>query len=77
MMRLLIYSLCSGIAGGTQFQPVVENPPPPPYSNIPYISPYSGAQPLGPSASIDPKTGIFSGIAPTCNRHLCCRCLCG
>lgn len=60
----LVYSLCSGLTGGTQFDPVVENPGPPPYSTIPYSSPYSGSQPLGVQAKIDSKTGIFSGIAP-------------
>ena len=60
----LVYSLCSGFSGGTQFEPVVENPSAPPYSSIPYNSPYSGQEPLGPTASIDPKTGIFSGRAP-------------
>lgn len=60
----LVYSLCSGFTGGTQFEPTVENPPPPPYNTIPYTSPYNGAQPLGPNASIDRVTGIFSGKAP-------------
>jgi gliding motility-associated-like protein len=60
----LVYSLCSGITGGTQFEPVVENPAPPPYRSISYTPPYSGAQPLGANVSIDPVTGILSGIAP-------------
>jgi gliding motility-associated-like protein len=60
----LVYSLCSGLTGGNQFDPIVENPPPPPYQTIPYISPYSGSQPLGASVSIDPQTGILSGTAP-------------
>jgi PKD repeat protein len=60
----LAYSLCSGLTGGTQFDPVVTHPAPPPYAAIPYSGGYSGGQPLGPSATIDPKTGILSGIAP-------------
>ncbi|MEP6466103.1 MAG: T9SS type B sorting domain-containing protein [Parafilimonas sp.] len=61
----LVYSLCSGLTGGTAIDPVVENPGAPPYPTISYNSPYYGTQPLGNTASIDPKTGIFSGIAPT------------
>ncbi|MBV9961897.1 MAG: gliding motility-associated C-terminal domain-containing protein [Parafilimonas sp.] len=60
----LVYALCSGFTGGTQFDPVVETPTAPPYQTIPYNSPYSGSEPLGPNASIDSKTGILSGIAP-------------
>jgi gliding motility-associated-like protein len=63
----LVYSLCSGLTGGSQdpehTQP--KNPPPPPYQKIPYIYPYSGSQPMGASVSIDPKTGIISGKAPS------------
>lgn len=31
---------------------------------LPYTSPYSGVSPLGPTVTIDPATGIISGIAP-------------
>jgi len=61
----LVYSLCNGLTGGTQFDPVVENPGPPPYASIPYSSPYNGQQPLGAAASISPKTGMFYGVAPS------------
>ncbi|MEO8711749.1 MAG: PKD domain-containing protein, partial [Parafilimonas sp.] len=61
----LVYSLCSGLTGGDEINPVVENPPAPPYSKIPYSYPYSGTQPLGASVTIDPKTGIVSGKAPS------------
>ena len=55
----LVYSLCSGLTGGTQFDPVVANPPPPPYATIPYTTPYTGQKPLGPSVSIDPQQEYF------------------
>lgn len=64
----LVYSLCDGLTGGSNIDPnnyQPRNPLPPPYQTIPYISPYTGAQPLGASTSIDPKTGFFSGIAPS------------
>ncbi len=60
----LVYSLCSGFSGGNFDSPIVFRPLPPPYTAISYYSPYSGEQPLGQSASINPKTGIFSGVAP-------------
>jgi gliding motility-associated-like protein len=63
----LSYTLCSGLTGGTQSDPQVGDPPGPPYAAIPYITPYSGGQPLGASVVIDPKTGIVSGVAPSQN----------
>lgn len=36
----------------------------PPYRNVVYIPGFSGMQPLGNSVTIDPVTGIISGIAP-------------
>lgn len=60
----LVYSLCGGLTGGSRIDPVVEDPVAPPYQTISYSSPYSGFQPLGQSVSIDPQTGILSGIAP-------------
>ncbi|HTE09915.1 MAG TPA: PKD domain-containing protein, partial [Chitinophagaceae bacterium] len=70
----LVYSLCSAYKGGglgtqssgTCLNCVAPNPAAaPPYNSLPYKSPYSGADPLGLNASIDPHTGIISGIAPT------------
>lgn len=61
----LVYSLCSGLTGGTQLNPIVDDPSSPPYSVIPYTPPYNGSQPLGSSVTIDSKTGILSGNAPS------------
>ena len=61
----LRYTLCSGLTGGFLTMPVVVNPGPPPYSAIPYAAPFAGIYPLGANASIDPVTGIFSGLAPS------------
>lgn len=36
----------------------------PPYPSLDYKPPYSGKFPLGALVSIDPKTGIISGVAP-------------
>ncbi|HTL10116.1 MAG TPA: PKD domain-containing protein [Chitinophagaceae bacterium] len=70
----LVYSLCDAYRGGgtgtqssgTCLNCVSPNPAaPPPYVALPYESPYSGANPLGLKASINPATGIISGIAPS------------
>lgn len=39
-------------------------PADPIYENLTYLNPYSGADPLGPTVTVDPKTGIISGTAP-------------
>jgi len=41
-----------------------QNAPPPPYSNIIFLSPYSGSYPIAsnPAFSIDPNTGILKGV---------------
>lgn len=60
----LSYSFCYAYEGGDQTN---INPDPasaPPYSSVPYSPPYSGSQPLGALASINPVTGLISGIAP-------------
>jgi gliding motility-associated-like protein len=39
--------------------------PPSTYSSVPYASPYTAFQPLGPGVTLNNKTGIVSGIAPS------------
>jgi gliding motility-associated-like protein len=67
----LVYVFCDGLHGGynstdpNDTQGAVPNPPKnPPYSTITYEIPYDGASPLGSNVTIDPKTGLISGIAP-------------
>lgn len=60
----LSYAFCYAYEGGSS---TIVNPDPasaPPYSSVPYIFPYSGSQPLGASVTINPVTGLISGIAP-------------
>ncbi|MEP7279827.1 MAG: PKD domain-containing protein [Bacteroidota bacterium] len=69
----LVYTLCAAYNGGglgSQIAGCINcaapNPAaPPPYIALPYKSPYSGSSPLGINASINPATGIISGIAPS------------
>ncbi|MBX6380705.1 MAG: gliding motility-associated C-terminal domain-containing protein [Thermoflavifilum aggregans] len=44
----------------------------PPYTPLPYVAPYSAAFPMGSQVSIDPKTGIISGIAPPAGTYVIC-----
>lgn len=62
----LSYSLCSAYVGGAP-PPGEAEPNPaknPPYSEVPYKSPYNSNNPLGNKISINTVTGLISGIAP-------------
>lgn len=62
----LRYSFCdayqtgTGGGGGMNSQP----PIPPPYQLVPYGDGFGGQIPLGDKVSIDPQTGLVSGMAP-------------
>jgi gliding motility-associated-like protein len=60
----LVYSFCdayqSTSPGGGGAVPT--NPPP--FPSVPYGSPFSGGEPLGSSVSVNPTTGLITGIAP-------------
>ena len=63
----LTYSFCAGKSGGTA-QTRQPNPPAfPPYSDLVYRDGYSATSPLGAGVTLDPQTGIISGIAPAGN----------
>jgi len=60
----LSYSFCYAYEGGST---VNVNPNPssnPPYASVMYSPPFSGTQPLGSGVTINPVTGLISGIAP-------------
>ena len=67
----LSYSFTEGLLGGDGTMPGTRpNPPilpPPPYlpgAIVPYSPGYSGLSPMGSRVTINPLTGIISGIAP-------------
>jgi len=71
----LVYYFCDALnavgaqnTGFTQFVP-------PPYVSISYYAPYNGNTPLGPLATIDPKTGIISGTAPGTGKYVVSVCV--
>jgi gliding motility-associated-like protein len=72
---VLTYEFCDAYDGGTEGSPVVTNPPPPPYLAVTYAGPYSATSPLGPGVTINPNTGIISGIAPGAGSYVITVCV--
>lgn len=60
----LSYQFCDAYTGADQTNPAPVTATNPPYSFIPYQSPFSGTQPMGSGVTINPITGLISGIAP-------------
>ncbi|HUZ58391.1 MAG TPA: PKD domain-containing protein [Hanamia sp.] len=66
----LVYSFVEAYDGGAQRDASNANPPPPPYNSVIYDNGYTAAAPLGLQATIDPHTGIISGIAPPVGKYV-------
>jgi gliding motility-associated-like protein len=63
----LRYSFCEAYIGGSSGSAGSSAPNPPanpPYSPVSYNPPYGASNPLGPTATIDPLTGLISGNSP-------------
>ncbi|MEN9686524.1 MAG: hypothetical protein RLZZ28_2310 [Bacteroidota bacterium] len=64
---MITYNFCEGLTGGNNTangaRPV-PNQYNPPFSTFAYSAGFSGGSPMGNAVSIDPQTGIISGIAP-------------
>lgn len=60
----LSYSLCGGYTGGSTQSPAPIIASQPPYTQLNYQFPFSGTSPLGASSTINPVTGLITGIAP-------------
>ncbi len=63
----LAYVFCDGLVGGDNTAGGAQPDPPanPPYNAVPYSTSFSGSSPMGSTVTIDPRTGIISGIAPS------------
>ncbi len=61
----LSYSFCSAYAGGTPGASAPATAANPPYSSVPYSFPFNGSQPMGSGVTIDERTGLISGVAPS------------
>ena len=61
----LAYVFCPGEDGGSTLTPIPTTPSRPPFAPITYVTPtYDSSYPLGKGVTINPKTGVISGIAP-------------
>jgi gliding motility-associated-like protein len=60
----IAYRLCSGFRGASQSMPNPTTASAPPYSELGYSSPFSGTSPLGGMSTINPRTGLITGVAP-------------
>jgi len=71
----LVYSFCEAYRGGDPSDPNPTTSTAPVYPTVPYQAPFSGAQPLGSGVTIDPVTGIISGIAPAAGEYVLTVCV--
>lgn len=71
----LVYSFCDAYNGGSQGDAIPNPASTPPYSPVPYSFPYSGSQPLGSGASINPVTGIIGGMASPAGEYVITICV--
>ncbi len=68
----LVYSFAPAYNSGSITDSRNVNPNPPGYESVSYINGYNSENPLGDKATIDPQTGIISGIAPEIGRYVVC-----
>ncbi|MET0636412.1 MAG: PKD domain-containing protein [Chitinophagaceae bacterium] len=64
----LRYSFCNayvGGSGGNNGQAMPNPPANPPYISVDYNFPFFGNAPMGNSVTIDPNTGMISGVSPS------------
>lgn len=66
----LSYSFCSAYDRGNTTNSNNQTPSTPPYNFITYTQGYSGSTPLGPNVTINPRTGLITGIAPPAGKYV-------
>lgn len=71
----LVYTFCNAFDGANSANPAPGTASTPPYSSVPYQFPFSGTRPLGSGVTIDPVTGIISGIAPAPGEYVVTVCV--
>lgn len=72
----LSYSFCNAFLGASQNIPAPTTATNPPYTSVPYALGFSGSQPMGPGVTINPVTGVISGVAPTTTgQYVICVCV--
>lgn len=71
----LVYSFCNAYDGGLATDASYVDAVAPPYNSVTYTNGFSASSPLGNLASINPQTGIISGIAPAAGNYVVCVCV--
>ncbi|MBS1742173.1 MAG: gliding motility-associated C-terminal domain-containing protein [Bacteroidetes bacterium] len=71
----LVYSFCDAYNGGLAQNSGYNDAEPPPYGAVTYQNGYTSSAPLGNLATINPQTGIISGIAPDAGNYVVCVCV--
>jgi gliding motility-associated-like protein len=67
----LVYSLCTPLNGGSQLVPIPMPPPPGPYEEVQWLTPYDLSNVLGGDPlSINPQTGFITGIPNTLGNYV-------
>lgn len=61
----LSYYFCDALTGASFADPGPAISSNPPFTSTPYQFPFAGVQPMGSGVTINSKTGIISGIAPS------------
>lgn len=60
----LSYAFCTSFSGAGVGDPAPQIASAPPYNSVPYYSSFNGSIPLGNNVTINPSTGVITGIAP-------------
>lgn len=71
----LVYNFCDAYNGGAANIGAFDNPAPPPYGSVNYTAPFSAARPMGNNVTINPNTGIISGVSPAAGKYVVCVCI--
>ncbi len=71
----LAYSLCDAFNGGAATGSPFNDPAPPPYNSVLYNFPFTSTNPFGTGATINPQTGVISGMAPDFGKYVVCVCI--
>ena len=68
----LVYAFAAAYNGGATQNSANVNPAPPSYQSVSYTNGFTFENQLGAEATIDPNTGIISGIAPDVGKYVVC-----
>ncbi len=71
----LVYFFCNSYNGGDATSANNINPQAPPYGSVDYINGFNSEEPLGGQITLNPSTGIISGVAPDPGKYVVCVCV--